>query len=53
MVVHPLKMLADDMQAAMRHQVMDVGDPAGDRILDRDHRPLRAAVAHGGERLLE
>ena len=52
-VVHPLEMLADDVQAAMRHQVMDVGDPAGDRVVDRDHRALGAALAHRGERLLE
>ena len=53
MVVHPLKMLADDVQAAMRHQVVDVGDPSGDRVLDRDHRQLGAALAHRGERILE
>ena len=44
--------------SGVRHQVMDVGDPAGDRILDRDHAraspsPPRTAakasskVAHG------
>ena len=27
----------DDVQARGRHQMMDVGDAAGDRILDRDH----------------
>ena len=52
-MVHPLEVLADDLEAGMRHQVMDVGDPAGDRVLDRDHRPLGLAVAHRRERLLE
>ena len=33
----------DDVQAGGRHQVMDVGDAAGDRILDRDHAELGLA----------
>ncbi len=52
-MVHAQEMLADDVQAAVRHQVMDVGDPAGDRIVDRDHRPVGLSLADGGERLLE
>ena len=31
------EVLADDVQAGGRHQVVDVGDAAGDGILDRDH----------------
>ena len=53
MMVHPLEMLADDVQPRIRHQMMDVGDPAGDRILDRDHRQARPALAHRGEGVLE
>ena len=38
MMVHPLKMLGDDVKAGIRQQVMNVGDPPGDGILNRDHR---------------
>ena len=37
LVVHPDELLADDVQAAARQQVVDVGDAAGDRVVDRDH----------------
>ena len=50
---HALEMLADDVEAGMRQQVMDVGDAAGHRILDRDHGELGLAVLHRGERVLE
>ena len=53
MVVHPLEMLADDIQARIGHQMVDVGDPSGDRVLDRDHREPRRPVAHRSERILE
>ena len=52
-VVHPLIVLADDVQAGIRQQVVDVGDAAGDRVLDRDHRQPGVAVADGRERVLE
>ena len=52
-VVHPLIVLADDVQAGARQQVVDVGDAAGDRVLDRDHRQPGLAVADGRERVLE
>ena len=53
MVVHPLEMLADDVEARIGHQMVDVGDPSGDRVLDRDHREPRRAVAHRREGVLE
>ena len=40
-------------EARIRHQVVDVGDPAGDRILDRDHAERRPALAHRREGVLE
>ena len=43
----------DDVQAGCRHQVMDVGDAAGDRILDRDHAEVGVAGAERGEAVLE
>ena len=52
-MVHALKMLADDVEARIRQQVMDVGDAAGDRILDRQHGQRGAAVAHRRDRVLE
>src|SRR3546814_18156493 len=43
LVLHLLEMLANDMQAGVRQQVMDVGDPPGAGVLDRDHGIARAA----------
>ena len=37
----------------MRQQMMDVGDAARHRILDRDHGELGLAALHRGERILE
>ena len=53
MVLHALEMLADDVEAGIGHQPVDVGDAAGDRVLDRDHGVARAALAHRVERVLE
>jgi hypothetical protein len=52
-VVDPLEVLAHDMQARVRDQVVDVGHPAGDRVVDRDHAVEGQAIAHGGEGVLE
>ena len=48
-MVHPLIMLADDVQARVGQQVMDVGDAAGDRVLDRDHRQAGETVVHAAK----
>ena len=53
LVVHPREMLADDEEAGIRQQVVDVGDAAGDRILHRQHGEPGAAALHRGDRLLE
>ena len=53
LVVHPHELLADDVQPAARQQVVHVGDPAGDRVVDRDHGVARLPLAHGRERILE
>ena len=42
LMMHRHEMLGDDVQPRMRHQMMNVGDAAGDRILDRDHRQIGA-----------
>ena len=44
---------ADDEQAGSRQQMMDVGDAAGDRILDRDHAEIGLARGDRGQRVLE
>ena len=44
---------ADDEQAGLRQQMMDVGDPAGDRILDRDHAEIGLARGDRRQRVLE
>ena len=43
----------DDVQLRGRHQMMDVGDAAGDRILDRDHAEIDLAVGQRSETILE
>ena len=42
LMAHAQEMLADDVQAGIRQQMMDVGDAAGDRVLDRDHGEPRS-----------
>ena len=53
MVMHPVKMLADDVQVGIRQQMVDVGDPPGDGIFDGNHGQPRTAVMHGGEGVFE
>ncbi len=53
LVGNPLEMLAHDVQAGIRQEVVHVGDAARDRILHRDHRIARSAVADGGDGVLE
>ena len=53
LVAHAQEVLADDVEVGVRQQVMDVGDAAGDRVLDRDHGIARLARLHGGQRVLE
>ena len=48
-----LEMLGDDEEAGVGQKVMDIGDAAGDRILDRDHGKPRLATFNGGKRILE
>ena len=52
-VAHAQKMLADNEQFGIGQQMVDVGDPAGDRIVDRDHAEPGRAVGHRGQRVLE
>jgi len=44
---------ADDEQAGLRQQMMDIGDAAGDRVLDRDHAEICFAGRDRGERVLK
>jgi hypothetical protein len=53
LVVDGQKPLADDMQARLRQQMVDVGDAAGDRVLDRDHAQIGLARGDRGQRILE
>ena len=47
------EILADDVQARFRQQMMDVGDTARDRVLDRDHGEIGLAGLHRVEGVLE
>src|SRR3954463_4422522 len=46
-------MFADDVQPRRGQQMVNVGDPASDRVLDRNHGKLGLAVGNGRERVLE
>ena len=52
-VVHPLEVFADDVQAGIRQQVMNVGNPPGHGIFNGDHGQRRLTVADGGEGVLK
>ncbi len=47
------EILADDVQARFRQQMMDIGDAAGDGVLDRNHGDIRLAAFQRHERILE
>jgi len=47
------EVLTDDVQPGLRQQVVDVGHPAGDRVVHRDHRQPGPAAADRLERVLE
>ena len=47
------EVLADDVQARIGQEMVDVGDAAGDRILDRDHGEIGRALLDRGEAILE
>ena len=50
-MLDPLEVLGHDLELGVRQQAVQVGDAAGDRILDRDDGQLRLAGldgAHGG-----
>ena len=53
LMAHAQEMLADDVEIGVGQQVMDVGDAAGDRVLDRDHGEPRFARLHRLQRVLE
>ena len=44
---------ADDKEAGGRQQMMDIGDTARDRILDRDHAEIGLARGDRGQRVFE
>ena len=47
------EVLADDVQVGVGQEVVDVGHPAGDRVVDRDHGQLGVATLDGSEHVLE
>ena len=49
----PQEVLGDDVQPGVGQEVVDVGHPAGDRVVDRDHRQVGVAVLHRREHVLE
>jgi hypothetical protein len=53
LMMHRQEPLADDEEAGLRQEMMNVGDAAGDRILDRDHAEVGLARGDRGQRVLE
>ena len=47
------EVLADDIEMRCRHQMVDVGDAPGHRVVDRDHREMRRPGRHGRKGVLE
>ena len=47
------EVLADDVQRGVRQEVVDVADPAGEGVVDRDHREVGLAALHRREDVLE
>jgi hypothetical protein len=47
------EILADDMQLGFGQQVVNIGDPAGDRVFDRDHRQVRFTLSQRIEGVFE
>ena len=43
LMAHAQEVLADDVETRVGQQMVDVGDAARDRVLDRDHRVVRVA----------
>ncbi len=52
-MLHRQKPFADNMQPRSRHEMMNIGDPAGERIVDRNHPEHGATGAHRGKGVLE
>ena len=53
LVAHAQEMLADDVEVGARQQVMDIGDAARNRVLDRDHGVAHLTAVYGRKRVLE
>ena len=49
MMIDALEMFADNKQIGIRQQVMNIGDPAGHRIIDGNHGKLGPTVKNGGK----
>ena len=47
------EVLGDDMEVGLGQELVNVGNAACRRVLDRDHREPRAAVRDGGEGIAE
>jgi len=50
---HRHEMLAHDMQGGMRHEMVDIGHPTRNGVLDWNHAEARFAGADCGKRVLE
>jgi len=47
------EIFADNMQLRFRQQIMDVGNPAGDGVFNRDHGQIRFALRERIERVFK
>jgi len=53
MMIHPHEMFAHDEKTRIRHQPVNIGNPAGHRIFDRRHGVFGAALGDRGKHVLE
>ena len=53
MVLHRQKMFGDDVKARARQQMVDVSDPPGQGIFDRQHGALSTTLRHRFHRLIK
>ena len=53
LVVDRLEMFANDVKTGFGKEMMDIGNPSGDRIFNRHHRQMRVAILNSQQHVLK
>jgi hypothetical protein len=53
LVVDRLEMFANDIKTGFGKEMMDIGNPSGDRIFNRHHRQMRVAILNSQQHVLK